>query len=170
VLTLGDPDTGKTSIILRFVDNVFHEKVPSNLGVDYKDKSIIINNESIRVSVWDTAGHERFKTITSNYYRGAHGVVVVFDISNKASFSGVSKWMQEISSFASEGIPIILVGNKSDLASDRIVEEDVVKEFVNTHAIPYIESSAKTSAHIDQIFQILGEAMLERRRELADDL
>ena len=115
VLIIGNSCVGKSNILLRFSENVFHESFLPTIGVDFKIKNIQFEDKTVKLHIWDTAGQERFKTITSSYYKGAHGIIVTYDITDRDSFAKVSEWMSEVDKHASENISRILVGNKRDL-------------------------------------------------------
>ena len=121
LLVIGDSGVGKSCILLRFSDDVFTDNFISTIGVDFKIKKLDINGQQVKMQIWDTAGQERFRTITSSYYRGAHGIIIVYDITNKESFDHVERWLNEIKTFAGDNVEKVLVGNKCDLESKRVV-------------------------------------------------
>ena len=115
VLLIGNSGVGKSSLLLRFADDVFNDNFMPTIGVDFKIRTVDVDQKTIKLQIWDTAGQERFKTITSSYYKGAHGIIVTYDITDRESFSKVSEWMREVDKHAQENISRILVGNKKDL-------------------------------------------------------
>ena len=132
----------------------------NSIGVDFKLKNIEIDSKKIKLQIWDTAGQERFKTITTSYYKGAHAILVVFDITDRDSFDHVRNWMADIDKFAKEGVLRILVGNKCDLAHSRQVSMEEAKEIANKYGIKYIETSAKDTINIDDLFIFLKKYIL----------
>ncbi|KAJ3064821.1 GTP-binding protein of the rab, partial [Rhizoclosmatium hyalinum] len=108
-------------------------------------------------SAWDTAGQERFRTITSSYYRGAHGIIVVYDVTDQDTFNNVKQWLQEIDRYAVEGVNKLLVGNKSDLKDKKVVDFNAAKEFADTLEIPFLETSAKNSSNVEQAFLTMAK-------------
>merc|ERR1711964_629883 len=114
------------------------------------------------MGIWDTAGQERFRTITSSYYRGAHGIIIVYDITDVESFNNVRQWLFEIDRFASENVNKLLVGNKCDLVSKRIVEYDSAKQFADSLDIPFLETSAKNSHNVEQAFLTMAAQIKNR--------
>ncbi|KAJ3928592.1 MAG: GTP-binding protein ypt1 [Lentinula lateritia] len=112
--------------------------------------------------LWDTAGQERFRTITSSYYRGAHGIIVVYDVTDNDTFTNVKQWLQEIDRYASEGVNKLLVGNKSDLTSKKVVEYSVAKEFADQLSIPFLETSAKNATNVEQAFLTMAKQIKDR--------
>jgi len=113
-------------------------------------------------SQWDTAGQERFRTITSSYYRGAHGIIVVYDVTDADTFSNVKQWLQEIDRYACEGVNKLLVGNKSDLTSKKVVEYNVAKEFADQIGVSMLETSAKNATNVEQAFLTMAKQIKDR--------
>mmetsp|Transcript_8234 Transcript_8234/g.8096 ORF Transcript_8234/g.8096 Transcript_8234/m.8096 type:complete len:205 (-) Transcript_8234:43-657(-) len=158
LLLIGDSGVGKSSILLRFADNTYAESFIATIGVDFKIKTVEVENKVIKLQIWDTAGQEKFRTITSSYYRGAHGIIVVYDVTNRDSFNNVKNWMNEITRYASENVNRLLVGNKSDMEGKKVVTYDEGKELADSFGIPFIETSAKTSVNVEQSFlRMAGE-------------
>eukprot|EP01120_Amphizonella_sp_Union-15-10_P003540 TRINITY_DN13964_c0_g1_i1.p1 TRINITY_DN13964_c0_g1~~TRINITY_DN13964_c0_g1_i1.p1 ORF type:complete len:203 (-),score=34.32 TRINITY_DN13964_c0_g1_i1:4-612(-) len=155
LLLIGDSGVGKSSLLLRFADNTFTESFISTIGVDFKLRTIDIENSKVKLQLWDTAGQERFRTITSSYYRGAQGVIVVFDVTKKDTFNNVVKWLQELERYAAEDVKKLLVGNKTDL-TPREVTNDEARELADKLGIEYIETSAKTSTNVENAFTRLA--------------
>ncbi|KAL0947385.1 hypothetical protein HGRIS_013501 [Hohenbuehelia grisea] len=108
------------------------------------------------------AGQERFRTITSSYYRGAHGIIVVYDVTDNDTFSNVKQWLQEIDRYASEGVNKLLVGNKSDLTGKKVVEYSVAKDFADQLSIPFLETSAKNATNVEQAFLTMAKQIKDR--------
>uniref|UniRef100_A0A915E985 Uncharacterized protein n=1 Tax=Ditylenchus dipsaci TaxID=166011 RepID=A0A915E985_9BILA len=119
-------------------------------SVDFKIRTIKLDGKTIKLQIWDTAGQERFRTITSSYYRGAHGIIVVYDITDKDSFNNVKQWLQEIDRYASESVNKLLVGNKCDMEGQRAVDTSVAKGFADQLKIPFLEASAKNSLNVEE--------------------
>jgi len=120
LLIIGDSGVGKSCLLLRFADDIFTDSFISTIGVDFKIKTIDIDGAKVKLQIWDTAGQERFRTITSSYYRGAHGIIVVYDVTEQKSFANITKWLKEIETFAGPAVQKVLVGNKSDLANEHV--------------------------------------------------
>ena len=163
ILLLGDSGVGKSCIIIRYIENNFSSNLMNSIGVDFKLKNIEIDSKKIKLQIWDTAGQERFKTITTSYYKGAHAILIVFDITDRDSFDHVRNWMADIDKFAKEGVLRILVGNKCDLAHSRQVSMEEAKEIANKYGIKYIETSAKDTINIDDLFVSTAKYLLSKQ-------
>ena len=166
IILIGDSNTGKTSLITRYVNNTFDSKHLCTIGVDFMMKKVVINNRTIKLQIWDTAGMEKYKQITSSYYRGAQGAIIVFDLSSNNSFFSVRKWIDDffqISSSKPNSKAIILVGNKRDLIEERQVPKEEVNKFVEINAnIAYFETSAKTGDGVNEMFKVIIEQLIEK--------
>mmetsp|Transcript_64034 Transcript_64034/g.133511 ORF Transcript_64034/g.133511 Transcript_64034/m.133511 type:complete len:202 (+) Transcript_64034:109-714(+) len=152
LLLIGDSGVGKSCLLLRFADDTYTESYISTIGVDFKIRTLELDGKTIKLQIWDTAGQERFRTITSSYYRGAHGIIVVYDVTDQESFNNVKQWMNEIDRYASDKVNKMLVGNKCDLTSKKVVDYDAAKEFADQLGIPFLETSAKNSTNVEQAF------------------
>lgn len=150
-LIIGDSGVGKSSLMNRFSDNIFNDAFISTIGVDFKIRTVDIDGKIIKMQIWDTAGQERFRTIVSSYYRGAHGIMIVFDITNKDTFNNVGMWYEEAGKYASENVKLILIGNKADI-SKRQVEYSEAVDIAEKYNMKYIETSAKTALNVETAF------------------
>ena len=160
LLLIGDSGVGKSCMLLRFADDTYTESYISTIGVDFKIRTISLDGKTIKLQIWDTAGQERFRTITSSYYRGAHGIIVVYDVTNRVSFDNVQRWLTEIDKYARENVNKLLVGNKADAAENdmtiRQVEFDAGEKFAKDRDIPFLETSAKTGTFVDTAFLMMA--------------
>ncbi|KAH0786694.1 GTP-binding protein ypt1 [Histomonas meleagridis] len=157
---------------MQFSDGTFSESYISTIGVDFKIRSATVNGKQVKLQIWDTAGQERFHSITSNYYHGAHGVAVVYDITNRESFEHTKKWVDEVEKIGSLKICKVIVGNKVDIGDKREVSEQEGKDFAETLGVPFIETSAKTSFNVREMFNNLCIAIDDRNdlfREINPD-
>ena len=153
LLTLGDSLVGKTSIVLRYSDDKFHQNKISTIGVDFKVKMITKGNEKIKISIYDTAGQERFRNIVKHYYKGANGILLIYDISNRNTFEKLQFWLDDLKENADiDNLFIYLVGNKSDKVEEREVSSEEGNKFAKEKNLPFIEVSAKTGENINQLF------------------
>lgn len=141
---------------LEHADDTYTESYISTIGVDFKIRTLDLDSKTVKLQIWDTAGQERFRTITSSYYRGAHGIIVVYDVTDKESFNNVKHWMQEIDKYAADGVNKLLVGNKCDLSSKKVVSYDEAKELADSMGVQFMETSAKNSHNVEQAFQMMA--------------
>ncbi|KAF8797877.1 GTP-binding protein ypt1 [Phlegmacium glaucopus] len=162
LLLIGDSGVGKSCLLLRFADDTYTESYISTIGVDFKIRTIELEGKTVKLQIWDTAGQERFRTITSSYYRGAHGIIVVYDVTDNDTFTNVKQWLQEIDRYASEGVNKLLVGNKSDLTGKKVVEYSVAKEFAEQLGITFLETSAKNATNVEQAFLLMAKQIKDR--------
>ncbi|KAF8365275.1 rab-10 [Pristionchus pacificus] len=163
LLLIGDSGVGKTCILYRFSDDAFNTTFISTIGIDFKIKTIELHGKKIKLQIWDTAGQERFHTITTSYYRGAMGIMLVYDITNAKSFDNISKWLRNIDEHASEDVVKMLLGNKCDMADRRVVSKERGEKIAVDHSIRFLETSAKANINIDTAFYELAGAILERQ-------
>ena len=161
VLLIGNSSVGKSSLLLRFVDNQWNDLFVPTIGVDFKIRTMEIDNKNVKLQIWDTAGQERFKNITASYYRGAHGIFVVYDISDMESFKNINNWLIEIEKNANKNVYKILVGNKCDLEDKRTVSYQQGKELAETYGMQFIETSAKSNTNVDEAFHLLGKEVMK---------
>jgi len=162
LLLIGDSGVGKSCLLLRFTDDTYTESYISTIGVDFKIRTIKLDGKKIKLQIWDTAGQERFRTITSSYYRGAHGIIVVYDVTDQVSFNNVKQWLQEIDRYACENVNKLLVGNKCDLTCKKVVDATTAKEFADALAIPCLETSARNGTNVEEAFQVLASEIKNR--------
>ena len=130
--------------------------------MDFKIRTVELEGKTIKLQIWDTAGQERFRTITSSYYRGAHGIIVVYDVTDQESFNNVKTWLSEIDRYANENVNKLLVGNKSDLTSKKVVDYATAKAFADEIGIPFMETSAKNATNVEQAFVTMANEIKTR--------
>ena len=159
ILLVGDTSVGKTSILSKYIDDIFEENQISTIGVEYKVKSLIINGRKINLRIWDSSGQERFRSITQSFFRNAEGILYIFDLTEKKTFEGVKQWLIDSESY-NLNIKKILVGNKVDLIEKRKVEKEIIDNFVKKIQLKYYEMSAKDGTNIDNVFRELAEMIL----------
>jgi len=156
-LLVGDSGVGKSSLLLRFATGNFEEDQQATIGVDFKSRVVDVGGKRVKLTVWDTAGQERFRTLTSSYYRGAHGIVYVFDVTRRETFESLGEiWMHEVSMYSTiEDSIKMVVANKTDLGSQREVGTQECVEFAKKHGCLYVETSAKGNVAVEQAFEEL---------------
>merc|ERR1712173_17004 len=164
VLAIGESGVGKSAIILKFTDNTFTPSFLTTIGIDYKMKKVKSENGSeCKLQIWDTAGQERFRNITNAYYRGANGIILVYDVTDEQSFLNIRYWLNQIEKHSTTHPIIILLGNKSDLNQKRTVSFQRAQELAKDHKIQFFETSAKTAININESFHSLIKQIIEER-------
>ncbi|XP_045080591.1 ras-related protein Rab-12-like isoform X1 [Coregonus clupeaformis] len=163
IIIIGSRGVGKTSLMERFTDDTFCEACKSTVGVDFKIKTVELRGKKIRLQIWDTAGQERFNSITSAYYRGAKGIVLVYDITKQETFDDLPKWMKMIDKYASEEAELLLVGNKLDCETDRIITKQTAERLVSRiSGMRFCEASAKDNFNVEECFLKLVDDILAK--------
>ncbi|CCW72281.1 unnamed protein product [Phytomonas sp. Hart1] len=162
LLLIGDSGVGKSCLLFRFADDSYTESYISTIGVDFKIRTLMLDEKVVKLQIWDTAGQERFRTITSSYYRGAHGIIIVYDTTDMESFNNVRTWLHEINMYANENVNKLLVGNKCDLMAKRVVDTDMAEGFAKDVGIPFLETSAKNSMNVEAAFQKMATDIKNR--------
>ena len=161
VLLLGNSNVGKSSLFLRFVDDIWNDTFVPTIGVDFKIKTFDIDEKRIKMQIWDTAGQERFKNIIASYYRGAHGILLIYDVTDKDSFKNLSNWLIEIEKNSNKNVLKVLIGNKTDLEDKRVISYNQGKEFADSYGLKYIETSAKKNLNVNEAFSTLGRELMQ---------
>ena len=161
ILTIGESGVGKTCILRRFVENKFLKSHLATIGIDFKTKTINIKNKEIKLKIWDTAGQERFHNITQQYYKDADGIVLVYDVTDEASYDKIRDWMDQIiSNTPKDTISLVLLGNKCDF-EERSVTEEQGKKLAEELKICYFETSALTGQGINEAFEQLAKDIMK---------
>lgn len=156
ILLIGDAGIGKSSILGRFAEEKYTGTYISTIGVDFKVKDFQIDTSTkVKLQLWDTAGQEKFKTLTNSYYRGAHGIVIVYDVTDRESFEHVIGWLDEVDIYSDINIQKIIVGNKIDLMDKKVVTTEEAHRFAKSKQTAFIECSAKSDINVNDIFDIL---------------
>ena len=186
------PLAGKSCLLLRFADDAFTESYISTIGVDFRFRTVKVDGaarrpcrlrarargrprtardvpdggaragKTVKLQIWDTAGQERFRTITSAYYRGADGIIMVYDVTSTESFEHVSDWLTEVNRYANEGTCKLLVGNKCDM-EDKVVTTETAKDYADGLGIPFLETSAKNATNVEEAFLTMAGELIRLR-------
>ena len=166
VILIGNASVGKSCLLLRFCDNTFNESYYSTIGVDFKIKTITLENSKVvKLQIYDTAGQERFHTITSSYYHAADGIGIVYDVTRQDSFDSINSWLSDVEKLAKPDAMKILIGNKCDLTETKIISQDQGFDIAKAFGIPFIETSAKTSENVDNLFYQMAVEMVKRKEQ-----
>jgi len=169
LLIIGDSGVGKSSLLVRFADNHFSGNYITTIGVDFKIRTIEIQGERVKLQIWDTAGQERFRTITSTYYRGTHGVIVVYDVTSGESFANVKRWLHEIDQNC-DVVNRILVGNKNDDPDRKVVLTEDARRFADQMGIELFETSAKDNINVEEMFRAVTQLVLKSKKDQKERL
>lgn len=160
-VVIGDSGTGKSSLLVRFIDNSFDQDQGPTIGVDFKSKVVTVDGKKVKLTIWDTAGQERFRTLTASYYRGAHGVILVYDVTSRESFDHVQDWLSELDIYATNpNLVKMLIGNKIDLPNRKVPFDEGVA-CARRHNMKFEECSAKNSSQVQTAFEELTRSVLE---------
>ncbi|KAI5608847.1 ras-related protein Rab-18-B [Silurus asotus] len=161
ILIIGESGVGKSSLLLRFTDDTFDPELAATIGVDFKVKTIAVDGNRAKLAIWDTAGQERFRTLTPSYYRGAQGVILVYDVTKRDSFTKLENWLNELETYCTRNDLVkMLVGNKID-KDNREVDRNEGLKFARKHSMLFIEASAKTRDGVQCSFEELVEKILQ---------
>uniref|UniRef100_UPI00358E24CC ras-related protein Rab-18-like n=1 Tax=Myxine glutinosa TaxID=7769 RepID=UPI00358E24CC len=161
ILIIGESGVGKSSLLLRFTDDTFDPELAATIGVDFKVKTITVDGNKAKLAIWDTAGQERFRTLTPSYYRGAQGVILVYDVSRRETFTRLGTWLNELETYTTRSdIVKMLVGNKIDKESRELDRSEGLR-FARKHSMLFIEASAKTCDGVACAFEELVEKILQ---------
>jgi small GTP-binding protein len=160
LVVIGDSCVGKSKLIWRYINDEFHTSSHTTIGVELATKVLELDGRRVKVQVWDTAGQEKYRALTSNYYRGAVGVMFVYDISKSSTFANLDNWLNEVMKYHQEGVSFILVANKTDVAQ-REVSTEQGQEFAQKHSLEYIETSALDRTNVERAFTLLIRKALQ---------
>ncbi|XP_054715076.1 ras-related protein Rab-43-like [Uloborus diversus] len=164
IVIIGDCGVGKTCVVQRFKSGTYVERHGNTIGVDFAMRTLTINKKRIKLQIWDTAGQERFRTITQSYYRSAHGVIMAYDITKRPSFLHLPQWVDEVRNYTESDVPLLLIGNKCDLESEREVpfEEALSLQAQTPELVAVLETSAREDTNIESAFSTLAAELMKR--------
>jgi Ras-related protein Rab-8A len=153
---------GKSCLLLRFSDDSFTTSFITTIGIDFKIRTVELDGKRVKLQIWDTAGQERFRTITTAYYRGAMGILLVYDVTDETSFNNIRNWMRNIEQHASETVNKILVGNKCDMDDKRVIPTARGQALADEFGIPFFETSAKANLKVEEAFFSVAREIKQR--------
>ena len=166
---IGDSGIGKTCMMFRFCNDFFQTAFIPTIGIDFRIKTVLLRNKRIKLQIWDTAGQERFDTMTTSCYRGAMGIILVYDITNYTSFNNIPKWLKAIQEHANEDVEKMLIGNRSDKEDERVIPKERGEVIAKENNILFFETSAKTGVNIDYAFTKFVEAIMDKNMNVLED-
>ncbi|XP_059752506.1 ras-related protein Rab-26 [Balaenoptera ricei] len=163
VMLVGDSGVGKTCLLVRFKDGAFLAGTfISTVGIDFRNKVLDVDGMKVKLQIWDTAGQERFRSVTHAYYRDAHALLLLYDVTNKASFDSIQAWLTEIQEYAQHDVVLMLLGNKVDSAQERVVKREDGEKLAKEYGLPFMETSAKTGLNVDLAFTAIAKELKQR--------
>jgi len=149
---VGDTAVGKSCLLLQFTDKRFQPVHDLTIGVEFGSRTITIDGKQVKLQIWDTAGQEKFRSITRSYYRGTSGALLAYDITRRETFDHLVEWLEDCRKYSNPNIVIMLIGNKSDLEEKRAVSKEEGERFAKEHGLYFLETSAKTDSNVDEAF------------------
>ena len=167
IMLLGDQAVGKSSLMMRYTTDTFSLNTMGTAGIDLKKKTVKIDSEDVKIMIYDTAGHDRFRQITKVHYKGSRGVMLIYDVSDKKSYESVSTWMNHIKENAEDGVEITMVGNKIDI-EDRQVNTDEGKNLAIKYAVPFVETSAMNGEGVEKAFLTLVTNIYKADKQMSE--
>jgi len=169
LLLIGDSGVGKTCVLFRFSEDQFNSTFISTIGIDFKIRTIELDGKKVKLQIWDTAGQERFRTITTAYYRGAMGIMLVYDITNLKSFENIKNWIRNIEEHASGDVEKMILGNKKDMEEKRVVAEEKGQMLAMDYGIKFLETSAKEGDNIEKAFFTMAKDIKTKMENKMDN-
>ena len=168
VLILGDKAVGKSCFLIHFTENKFQEIYLSTAGMDYKYKDVMYEEgKTIRLQIWDTAGQERYRTITTGLFKGAVGIILMYDITDKQTFNNVREWIKSIEEETSKKVILILVGNKVDKKEREVLKAEG-EQIAEEYNFPFFETSAQSGLNVNSVFETLAKLIVEKKAQSAN--
>ena len=168
ILIIGESEVGKKDFLLRFMDDSFTADHLEDIGVDFKIKIINFQNKLVKLQLWDTAGEERFRTITKTYYKGAHGIILMYDVTDQNSFKNIRNWIKQIEANADKSAKRVLVGHKCD-EPGRVISEEEGKKLAEEYNMVLFESSARTNTNVSEVFYYLVKEIFIEKGIIKDE-
>ncbi|XP_065923563.1 ras-related protein Rab-26 isoform X7 [Magallana gigas] len=169
-ILVGDSGVGKTSLLVQFDQGRFQAgSFSATVGIGFTNKVVDVEGTKVKLQIWDTAGQERFRSVTHAYYRDAHALLLLYDVSNKASFDNIRAWLGEINEYAQEDVVIMLLGNKADMTSERVIRTEDGERLANEYNVAFMETSAKTGMNVDLAFMAVAKDLKMKKTRKPTD-
>ncbi|XP_011308685.1 ras-related protein Rab-37 isoform X2 [Fopius arisanus] len=169
-ILLGDSGVGKTSLLVQFDTGKFQTgNFAATVGIGFTNKVVTVGDTRIKLQIWDTAGQERFRSVTHAYYRDAHALLLLYDVTNKTSYDNIRAWLGEIREYAQNDVVIMLLGNKADCGTERMVKKEDGKRLADEYDVPFMETSARTGANVELAFFAIAKQLKARKNVDPDD-
>ena len=165
IMSLGNSTVGKSSFIVRFTENNFKETYLATVGIDFKVKTVTIKEKNYKLFFYDTSGQEKYKSLSFNIIKNAHGIILMYDITNRISFESISDWIKSVKDQKGENFPMILLGNKMDMEDKRIVKEEEGKQLANEYNIDFYETSNLNGINVQEAGLALVKKILDKREK-----
>ncbi|KAJ7987688.1 hypothetical protein DPEC_G00329070 [Dallia pectoralis] len=170
VMLVGDSGVGKTCLLVRFKDRAFLAgSFISTVGIDFRNKVLNIDALKVKLQIWDTAGQERFRSVTHAYYRDAHALLLLYDVTNKTSFDNIKAWLTEIHEYTQQDVVIMLLGNKADVTHERVVKREEGENLAKEFGVPFMETSAKSGLNVELAFTAVAKELKHRSIKAPDE-
>ncbi|XP_066091219.1 ras-related protein Rab-37 isoform X3 [Saccopteryx bilineata] len=168
-ILVGDSGVGKTSLLVQFDQGKFIPgSFSATVGIGFTNKVVTVDGVRVKLQIWDTAGQERFRSVTHAYYRDAQALLLLYDITNKSSFDNIRAWLAEIHEYAQRDVVIMLLGNKADVSSERVIRSEDGETLAREYGVPFMETSAKTGMNVELAFLAIAKELKHRARQQAD--
>uniref|UniRef100_A0A8P4K4D0 small monomeric GTPase n=1 Tax=Dicentrarchus labrax TaxID=13489 RepID=A0A8P4K4D0_DICLA len=162
-ILVGDSGVGKTSLLVQFDQGKFIPgSFSATVGIGFTNKVVTVDDVKVKLQIWDTAGQERFRSVTHAYYRDAHALLLLYDITSKTSFDNIRAWLTEVHEYAQSDVVIMLLGNKADMSSDRAIRRDEGERLAREYSVPFMETSAKTGVNVELAFTAVAKELKHR--------
>uniref|UniRef100_A0A8C4XAQ9 small monomeric GTPase n=1 Tax=Erpetoichthys calabaricus TaxID=27687 RepID=A0A8C4XAQ9_ERPCA len=163
VMLVGDSGVGKTCLLVRFKDGAFLAgSFISTVGIDFRRPHLLTSSSLLLFQMWDTAGQERFRSVTHAYYRDAHALLLLYDVTNKSSFDNIQAWLTEIHEYAQQDVVLMLLGNKADATHERVVKREDGEKLAKEFGVPFMETSAKSGLNVELAFMAIAKELKHR--------
>ncbi|XP_015522594.1 ras-related protein Rab-37-like isoform X1 [Neodiprion virginianus] len=169
-ILLGDSGVGKTSLLVQFDTGKFQTgNFAATVGIGFTNKVVTVDGMRVKLQIWDTAGQERFRSVTHAYYRDAHALLLLYDVTNKTSFDNIRAWLGEIREYAHDDVVIMLLGNKSDCGAERAVRREDGERLSREYRVPFMETSAKTGLNVELAFTAVARELKAKKSGNPDE-